>query len=191
VRGQSTVQSNGFSVAALPDGVLATYDDADPAFPTWDGLVAVVTVSSDSGSIGALDQVKFGEILGMPVQTGSLSGCVLGSPGPYAAAIPGQYDEHSINVTCATSQTPGSMTVNQIFAFNDLRTGAYNVPISNSGYVIVHEMDCPPPPGFVTTYACSITTSVTGAGVSVGNNPLVLAGATSPSPMSLTQPVEN
>lgn len=156
----------------------------------WDGLVAFVTVSSDGGSLGDLEQVQFGEILGMPVQTGSLSNQVLGSPGPYAAAIPGQWDEHSINVTSITSQTPGSVTVNQIFAFRDLRTGAYNVPISNSGYVIVHEMDCPPPPAFVTTYACSITTSLTGAGVSVGNA-VVLPGATSPSPISLTQPVEN
>jgi hypothetical protein len=188
VRGQTTVQSNGFSVAALPDGVLATYDGEDAAFPTWVGFVDLVSLSSDSESIGDLDQVQFAETLGTPIQTGSLSNQVLGPASGYFAAISGQSDEHTTNVTSITSQTPGSITVSQIWVFSDLRTGVYNVPIYGSGYLIVKKMDCPPT--IVTSYACSFTTSLTGAAVSVGNNPLVLAGATSPSPMSLTQEVQ-
>ena len=75
-------------------------------------------------------------------------------------------------------------SVTSVLAPND-------VPIYGSGYTIVHEMDCPPPHGFITIYACSITPSLTGAAVVVGNNLLVSAGATSPSPMSLTQEVQN
>jgi len=184
VRGQTTVQSNGFSVAALPDGVSATYVGPLPGYPTWVGILVSLSLTSDSGSTSDLDQVQWSEKVQVTEQSGSFAGQSWNSSGYLPAVFaPGSAtDRNGTNLT-GLSPSPGDWTVLQYFMFEDLRTGVTDVPFQDSGYTIYQLMSCGGPG---TGVGCSVTTSRTGNVVSIGGT-TVLPGAESPSPTSLTQ----
>jgi hypothetical protein len=86
VRGTATVQSNGFSVAAIPQNFSESF--LAPARGQWRGIVVQVAWSSDSGVIADLDAVQIeeevemtsaqGVFAGIGVETGDWWGFVIG-----------------------------------------------------------------------------------------------------------------
>jgi hypothetical protein len=182
VRGQSTVQSNGFSVAALPDGVSATYVGLAAPNPPWLGIVVSLALTSDSGSILDLDQVQWAENVQVTESNGSLVGLKMKTSGYLTAVFDAgaATDTHATNMT-RIALTQADITSLQYMMFLDLRTGVANVPFEYSGYTIYQLLS-----GSVgSTY--TMTISQTGTVVSIGSA-TVLPGATSPvSPITVTQ----
>jgi hypothetical protein len=144
VRGQDTVLSNGFSVAAIMTGMTATFDmavtrgktrgvDVEYSYVSDDGSEAV----SDSGPEADLSALKIKEIV-----TSTKSGVFKKKKAQpvynlkYVNPFPpgGLIDQHEIDKALISSPG-GLLTSSQAFVFEDSRTGATGVPVTNSGFI--------------------------------------------------------
>lgn len=141
VRGQNTLQSPGFSVAAIPIRVNAEYNG--PWSPVFDGVYGIqvkVTVDSDSGDIADLlgGSVEFRERLELGPSNGSLSGIASVPTGYGAVTVAPKFDDHTTGVALVTG--PGESLTKQLHQFRDFRTGAADMPIAESGFTIYRQI---------------------------------------------------
>jgi hypothetical protein len=190
VRGQTTIQSNGFSVAAIP----LNYSDT-LASPPLDRVAAVIDPTtgqpvsavgirvqdgwqSDSGNIADLDQVALSEQVDYPVQTGIFASEV-GSNSSYqgpATSFTKAIDTHAFQLSLITSVNyQGTLVANQVTEFSDERTGVTGIPVTDSGYVITKTVDgVPTETGLVvmaTTTKAGASTTAQGISSDAGATP--------------------
>jgi hypothetical protein len=144
VRGQDTVLSNGFSVAAIMTGMTATFDmavtrgktrgvDVEYSYFSDNGSEAV----SDSGPEAELSALKIKEIV--PSTKSGVFKKKKAQPVynlEYVNPFPpgGLIDQHEIDKALISSPG-GLLTSSQAFVFEDTRTGATAVPVTNSGFI--------------------------------------------------------
>ncbi len=147
VGGQTTqVQSAGFSVAAIPNGM--RLGRTTPAPVRTIGFNVAMIVLSDSGNSADLGQVGVGELV---QDTKILEGYIPISEneeisnGQYAgpASTHAFNDKHTTPLSAILSAltkppfyTSGTLETNQVYEFVDARTGMAGIAIDGSGYVI-------------------------------------------------------
>lgn len=178
VRGQNAVQSNGFSVAAIPQSITEGLIGPVTA-PGVFGLRVSVRVDSDSGSNGDLDQCQFSEQIQVQAETGSLVGLGGGLNSGYLTCVGSFSDTHSTGAAHVTGI--GTQTLGQAHIFKDLRLGVTNIPIDHSGYSIGRVITQDPPPAGTL----HLTTSKTGAAETANG---FTSSAGNGGPFSVTQP---
>ncbi len=135
-----TVESNGFSVAAIPENWTITLvrpiDGPIHGSPgRWLGFVEKDGWMSDSGDIEDLDEVHVREQVQVVSVRGVFAGATKAESADYLSAIGKSFDTH---VAPFNRLIPdgGAKDVSQVHIFRDARTGSINIPITNSGYVI-------------------------------------------------------
>lgn len=178
VRGQNAVQSNGFSVAAIPISITESLIGPVTA-PGLFGLVVSVRVDSDSGSNADLSQCQFSEQIQVTNETGSLVGLGGGLNSSYLGCVGTFSDTHSTGSARVTAV--GTQSIDQTHIFKDLRLGVTDIPINHSGYRINRAI-FEAPPGSGTFH---LTTSKTGAAANANG---FASSAGNGGPMSVTQP---
>jgi len=179
VRGQNAVQSNGFSAAAIPVGIVEAL--VGPlTTPGLFGLIVSVRVTSDSGPNGDLSQCQFSEQIQVISETGSLVGLGGGLNSGYLTCVGTFTDSHGTSTAFLTG--PGTQSITQTHIFKDARLGVTNIPIDHSGYSIARTV-FENPPGSGTFH---LTTSKVGAAVTA--NGYASSAGTPAAPMTVTQP---
>jgi hypothetical protein len=128
-------QSNVFSVAAIPQNLAFTFQElltgAERGFRAFGQWV------SDSGTIADLDQAIVQEHIEAETKTGGFAGIAITTSGPIPANG-AEVDKHSVP-TSACSQV-GQLKLKQTHTYNDTRSQSTDVPITNSGFIILHEV---------------------------------------------------
>lgn len=124
-------RSGGFSVSAVPQFYTDVFDHdltgGRRGFVVQDGW------ESDSGSIADLDQADISEQVEVTTQTGCFAG-LAGNVSSYLAANSLTQDTHS--TPTATLTSAGRRIAQQTCEFRDKRTGANDIPMRDSGYVL-------------------------------------------------------
>jgi uncharacterized repeat protein (TIGR03803 family) len=195
VRGQVTIRSDGFSVAAIP----LNYSDDELLVlrhftVTGRGFRVQGTWDSDSGVIADLDQVHISEAVEYPLGEGLfrvppepknskyLPGTSSGTPDAVDNIVVPLSDITGL-LKAFPGVKDGFQEALQTSKFVDDRTGAFDVPMQKSGYLITRAV-------YPDNGILYITTTLAGE-ATTANGISSDAGATMPSPISETQPVES
>lgn len=140
--GTRLATSNDFSVSAVPQNQTMAFSClvgpgcASHAFPGSADVVGIKvshTWESDSTNTGDLDQTDIAERVEDDGTGGSLSGIATVTSGYLGVGTISLVDEHSINHPPSAS---GFLLQKQTQMFKDLRSGAADIPMTNSGYRI-------------------------------------------------------
>jgi len=159
VRSQTTAQSNGFSVAAIPTDVsftdqgVITQETQDGTSYPYRGFLAHYNLKSDSGNFGDLSQIEISEQV-QPITslcTGVFKDNNSVSTSTYMSANDmvdvGTLDHHAIPVqNIYPKPHTGTLVFAQTFEFKDARTGVKDIPVPNSGFRITHTVTPNPAP---------------------------------------------
>ncbi len=156
VHGEDAISSNGFSVAAIPVKDVETL--AEPSTYVGRlgdgrrvvGIEVLDTFTSDSGDPSDLDQVYVKEqVQSDPDQeTGVFQGAKpvnsdfvinVKNPTELLDASQPQADYHTVTVSAFRAKG-GKATASQTLTFVDARTGSFDIPMGNSGYIITKEV---------------------------------------------------
>jgi hypothetical protein len=133
VRGAGTVQSDGFSIAAIPQNWSEVFGGPIRT-RSYLGLFVIDSWQSDSGNPSDLSAVSLNEKV-QGVVTGGLKISQLGV-GTYFPAYPEPgMDRHALARSSVRSPG-GRVLLSQTHVFHDQRTGALDIPVTNSGYLI-------------------------------------------------------
>jgi outer membrane protein OmpA-like peptidoglycan-associated protein len=169
-RGAVLASSPGFSVSSIPQNLSIAFSGLVTG-PSR-GFTNSYAWQSDSGVQADLDQAEQSERV-QAVQTGCLSGSHT-TTSCYISSILGQTDTHSV----PASRCSGTQTNNQSFMFKDKRSGATNIPMTNSGFITRHVITPIPGTGIFGFFQdFMVISSKTGAATSVTDpNPACPAG---------------
>ncbi len=178
VNGQPTIESAGFSVAAIPvnySEVLVrpvTEVGNEPAR----GIVVQDGWQSDSGNIADLGQVALSEQVQTIVQGGFFAGLSNATSQYIGPASLFTQDIHYFLLSAIhTEFTTGTALFRQTSVFLDRRTGAEGIPMSNSGYVISFYAYRVGDVGHVTTTKVGTPTEANGIVSGAGQGNISLA----------------
>jgi hypothetical protein len=135
VNGQNTAQSNGFSVAAIPikwtDTFVRALGGGQRGFVVQDGW------QSDSGNIADLGDIAIRERVQYLTKTGIFAHIGTSNSGYIGPATSFTTDTHGVALAAITAAPhTGVLMAAQTSEFLDYRTGALNIPLQNSGYLI-------------------------------------------------------
>ena len=171
VRGLDTLQSPGFSVAAIPvdwvtklkKEVTTIIDPKSGREEKVRGIIVLNSWQSDSMNLDDLVGVQRSEVIEDLPGTGIFAKRGQSTHSAYSDAAAGAtYDFHTTPLSWLTGK--GMQLTNQLFVFDDTRTGAQGVVAPNSGFQISR---------VVTRNAkrkgLTITTSKVGMAVTVNN----------------------
>jgi hypothetical protein len=138
--------SAGFSVAAIPTNYVVKYEDTKVMKKENIGIRVKDAWRSDNqatqkDSVPALDQVQISEVLSNPVtQTGIFKDEPFNfKTSDYLDATKFSVDEHSVSQKLVVAPG-GTLVVEQLSKFKDMRTGAVDVPVPFSGYEITYRV---------------------------------------------------
>lgn len=166
--GNRIAQSAPFSVSAIPQNGAVSFNSLVTG--TRRGVVVNFSVESDSNTLSDLNEAEHSE----QVQYGSGTGCLAGAgAGAHnssymAATSTGLTDTHGTPVSMLTST--GSIVAEQVFTFNDKRTGATDIPARNTGFRISRIVTEPSAGNFViTTSKVGVATTAKGFSSSAGS----------------------
>jgi len=163
--GTRLAASNGFSVSSIPQNLSFTF--VGPVTSQDErGFVLIYDWQSDSGERVEVDLQKAGLL--ERVEIASATGIFAGRPPPttqdrYCSAANALPDRHTIGPPLAAFKGQGMQITKQTFMFQDLRSGAQDVPMTNSGFLIIRTIfENVPGPGFkiITAKAGFATTAV-------------------------------
>jgi hypothetical protein len=136
--GTRLAASNNFSVSAIPQNHTIAFnclipDTCSSGFLTGNvhGFKVTHTWESDSTVVGDLDKTDISERVEIDSSGGSFSGTSLTTSGYIGEGTLAIVDEHATNAT-----STGFVVLKQTQMFKDNRTGAVNIPVTNSGYQI-------------------------------------------------------
>jgi len=137
--GTRLVTSNNFSVSAIPQNHNIVFnclipDTCPSGFLTGDvrGFKVTHTWESDSTVVGDLNKTDISERVEVESSGGSLSSTSGITSGYLGEGTLSLVDEHSITAMSST----GFSVTKQTQMFKDNRTGAVDIPVTNSGYKI-------------------------------------------------------
>ncbi|WP_213804141.1 hypothetical protein [Granulicella sp. dw_53] len=163
--------SNAFTICAIPTTVSIVL--ANLITGTERGIAVTTSNDSDSGQVPDLDKVQMSEKVQYVNGLGCFAGIVSGNNSGFlpANASPHGVDSHGTPIALLTSA--GSIDSKQAFVFNDLRSGAANIPVTNSGFNIHREVTAAAGgagTGFsITTSKAGLATTVNGSSVQAGS----------------------
>ncbi|PXX98169.1 eCIS core domain-containing protein [Halomonas sp. LBP4] len=143
--GTRLATSNSFSVSSIPQNWSISFRSLVTG--PRRGFVVNDRWESDSGVVADLDETEISEIVDPALTSGSLAGVGITVSG----FLPGDSfttDEHS---SSAATTATGTAVLNQVSIFNDDRTGATDIPLTNGGYQITHIILGLPATSIVTT----------------------------------------
>ena len=169
--GTRRAASNGFSVSSIPQNLRFTSVTPDIS-PEERGFVLVYDWDSDSGVPADLQETEQCERV-----ESSASGIFVGQnlrTNPCSSSANPIGDIHTVGNPLAAFRGPGTLITKQTFVFRDHRSGAMDVPMTNSGFLIVRGIfENVPGPGFkiLTAKAGAATTArgiSSGAGTGIG-----------------------
>lgn len=130
--GARLATSNAFSVSAIPQNFSITFNSLVTGARR--GIRVNNHWESDSGVVADLDQAERSEQVEYGAGTGIFAGVTGVNSGYLPAHNPPRVDRHSIAAAALTGA--GTLTANQTFIFRDHRTGAADIPVRNSGFLI-------------------------------------------------------
>ena len=136
--GALLARSAGFSVAAIPQNFSITFNSELSGARR--GIVVNNHWTSDSGNVADLDEVTRSEQVEYGASSGILAGYSGMNSGFLPAHSPPTTDTHStgvatwLNKPAAGIGIIGQAVADQVFIFNDRRTGASNIPVTRSGF---------------------------------------------------------
>lgn len=146
----NALESNGFSVAAIPVDIVTTYlqlvdathlspPGTNPS-PEDRGIFVVFQWSSDSGVSSDLSAVDISEQVQYTDSPNGVFTGITHTPSGYLTAVlapkSARGDKHTVFASDIRAQG-GTEIVDQTFTFRDLRTGVNNIVIPDAGYVIM------------------------------------------------------
>jgi hypothetical protein len=193
VNGRETIQSLGFSVAAIPQNYTETFagpvtqanfGDGNGSVPAR-GLIVSDGWSSDSGVLADLDQAQLSEVVQNLPGAGAFLAPANDHVSSYLPAAQFTSDTHANSVAGLSAAViahgqSGTLQTLQTNQFRDARTGATDIPMTNSGYTLARTLYTVH--GVVYLMTTKVGASTTADGISSA------AGAGS---ASVTQVVEN
>ncbi|EOD77897.1 VgrG protein [Grimontia indica] len=166
--GNRIAQSAPFSVSAIPQNGSISFNSV--ATGARRGIIVNFSVESDSNTLSDLNEAEHSE----QVKYGSGKGCLAGAGASannssyMAATTTGLTDRHRTPVSRMTS--PGSIVAEQVFTFNDKRTGATDIPARNTGFRISRIVTEPSAGNFViTTSKVGVATKAKGFSSKAGS----------------------
>ncbi|MFC5742016.1 hypothetical protein [Dyella tabacisoli] len=164
VGGTTVGTSNAFTICAIPTTV--TISPGSLITGTERGIEAITSNNSDSGVVADLDMVQMSEKVQYVGGTGCFAGITSGSNSGFLPAnvSPHGTDHHGTPVSRITGA--GAIDSRQLFVFNDTRSGATNVVVTNSGFNIHREVTAT---AAGSGTSLSITTSKTGVATTVSS----------------------
>lgn len=145
VDGHNTVESLGFSVAAIPENMRLSLARTILAGPKR-GFVVRVRFGSDSGNLADLNAVNMSEVVEYAGGRGTLANfaATVKNSGYQTAARTGMSVDTHTTRAAAIIPNGGFILGRQVFVFLDTRTGSVNVPMTNSGYVLTRDITLDP-----------------------------------------------
>jgi hypothetical protein len=130
--GRRLATSAGFSVSSIPQNFSVTFN-SQISTPTMRGLAVNNHWESDSGNVADLDEAERSEQVEYGAATGIWAGVVGGNNSGYLPAnSPPLVDSHGTPLARLTG--PGSRIAEQVFTFNDKRTGATDIAATKAGF---------------------------------------------------------
>jgi uncharacterized protein DUF4157 len=151
--GSLLAMSNGFSVSSIPQNMshpfIRLLSDADcvsvglPAACGLRGMLVNQTMESDSGVPADLDKVQESERIQILLATGIFAGAA-SRTGCYVSCVPSPPDANG-GAGLAGARSSGTEMSAQTFMFRDNRTGASEIPMTKSGFIL--SMIVAPKPG--------------------------------------------
>jgi hypothetical protein len=167
VRGKDTIKSSGFSVAAIITGVTIEFNGLIAAGGER-GIKVDTTYTSDSNVLADLGAVDVSEEVTYGVGTGVFAG-VKGDTSGYILATVPQVDQHATPLGLIKAPG-GTIQAFQAFKFRDRRTGAQDIPVANSGFIITRTVFTDAGGGVrLTTNKKPAATTVHGITTTAGN----------------------
>jgi hypothetical protein len=154
--GGSLFTSPGFQVSAIPQDVVFEFEE--PAHGNLRGIIVRHDWKSDSGLKTDLDGAKISEQIQTVIRTGCFAG-IIPDTSTYQPATSSITDSHATHISVLRS--PGENVHHQTHTFNDLRTGAFDIPMRKSGFKIYHSAAAlaDGSPGLTTTKKGETTTA--------------------------------
>ena len=126
-------RSAAFSVAAIPRNWSISFNSLRTGANR--GVIVNDSWASDSGVVADLNETEISEEVQSVATTGIFAGSTLSTSG----FLPGDtFTTDTHGTTTAALTGPGEITLNQTSQFNDKRSGSSNIPMTNSGYRILH-----------------------------------------------------
>lgn len=129
-------QSNTFSVAAIPQNM--SFSFREELTGSERGFRAFGKWESDSGTIADLDQAIVQEHVEVAAKTGGFASITRISTSGQIPANGAEVDKHSVPLS--NCNQVGKLELKQTHTYNEARGGSTDVPITNSGFVILHEV---------------------------------------------------
>jgi hypothetical protein len=171
--GTRLAASAGFSVSSIPQNWSVTKNALVTG--TERGIDVNNNWESDSGNVADLDKAERSEQVQYGVGTGCFAGVTGNNSGYKAANSPPLVDHHAAPVGLLTST--GSIIAEQTFIFKDNRTGAINIPATNSGFRLTRNVTEPTPGSLVITTTKAGTATTANGFSSAAGSGTVTSGA--------------
>ena len=157
-------RSAPFAVAAIPQNWSTTLIDGLEDHRR--GILVDNSWESDSGNVADLNQAERSERVAIISQDGMFANVAMQNSGFSSAHDPPVMDQHAVMTEGITA--PGSIVTQQMFVFNDRRTGATGLTARNSGFQltrVVAQAGEDPPGVTLPRPRLTITTTKTGQAV--------------------------
>ncbi|HEY0477573.1 MAG TPA: hypothetical protein VGD37_08610 [Kofleriaceae bacterium] len=160
-------RSNTFTICAIPTTVSVAF--AGLITGSERGIKMTTSNDSDSGSVGDLDQVHMSEMVQYQGGTGCFAGITSGSNSGYLAAsnTPHGVDSHGTPAALVTGA--GYIESVQGFKFKDARSGAADIGVAHSGFMITRTAEVVAAKKYLTTAKAGAATTVSGISVAAGS----------------------
>lgn len=139
--GNRIAQSGGFSVSAIPETWSTKFKAPidTPGKPnSWVGISVTDAVFSDVGSHTYLDEVLISECVSHHPGKGFLNNSKK-ITSKYQEVSSDMWDEHAYQPRMHMNEE-SNMSQTQTAKFHDKRTGAIDIPVKDSGYLIEHNV---------------------------------------------------
>jgi outer membrane protein OmpA-like peptidoglycan-associated protein len=148
-RGALLAQSDGFSVSSIPQNMSFTFNSLVTGNKR--GILVDLDWQSDSTvKTPDLNQAEHSERIELTGGTGIFAGAANPHTSCYLNSTSAQQDENSEGPLAALHGS-GSLTAKQTFIFKDKRTGATDIPMTNSGFLVNWVVAPKPTSGFQIT----------------------------------------
>lgn len=160
-------RSNAFTICAIPTTVSVAFGGLITGSER--GIKMTTSNDSDSGAVADLDQVQMSEMVKYQNGTGCFAGITSGSNSGYlpANATPHGEDSHGAPVSLVTGA--GYIESVQGFKFKDARSGASDIGVAHSGFMITRTAEVVGTKTFLTTSKAGAATTVSGISVAAGS----------------------
>jgi hypothetical protein len=160
-------RSSTFTISAIPTTVSVAFGGLITGSER--GIKMTTSNDSDSGAVADLDQVQMSEMVKYQNGTGCFAGITSGSNSGYLPANVSPHGEDSHGTPVALVTGAGYIESVQGFKFKDARSGAADIGVAHSGFMITRTAEVVGTKTFLTTSKAGAATTVSGISVAAGS----------------------